>query len=83
MSTARSARAASSPQTGQPLPRRNSERDALEDDADGSVDLPNWIRTVAGKGWSTVRTHVSSPYAESSVNRRSAALAPTCSMHLM
>lgn len=49
-------------QTGQPLPSRNSKRDALEYNADGSVDIvfgpeeppslaSNWIQTVAGKGW--------------------------------
>lgn len=49
-------------QTGQPLPSRNSKRDALDYNNDGSVDIvfgpeepqtlaSNWIQTVAGKGW--------------------------------
>jgi hypothetical protein len=49
-------------QTGQPLPSRNSKRDALEYNNDGTVDIvfgpeepqtlaSNWIQTVAGKGW--------------------------------
>ena len=49
-------------QTSQPFPSRNSQRDALEANADGSVDLwfgpaapsgheANWIATVPGKGW--------------------------------
>lgn len=49
-------------QTGQPLPSRNSKRDALECNDDGTVDVvfgpeepqalaSNWIQTVAGKGW--------------------------------
>jgi hypothetical protein len=49
-------------QTSQPFPSKNSQRDALEMNADGSVDLwfgpaapsgheANWIATVPGKGW--------------------------------
>jgi hypothetical protein len=49
-------------QTSQPLPSRNSRRDALAVNADGSVDLwfgpaapsgreDNWIATVPGKCW--------------------------------
>jgi hypothetical protein len=49
-------------QTGQPFPSRNSERDPLVVNDDGSVDLwfgpsapegleSNWIQTVPGKGW--------------------------------
>jgi hypothetical protein len=49
-------------QTGQPLPSRNSKRDALVHNEDGSVDIvfgpdepkvlaSNWVQTVAGKGW--------------------------------
>jgi hypothetical protein len=49
-------------QTGQEFPSRNSKRDALVENADGSVDLwfgpeapkgreANWIQTVPGKGW--------------------------------
>ena len=49
-------------QTSQPFPSRNSQRDALEVNADGSVDLwfgpaapsgheANWIATVPGKCW--------------------------------
>lgn len=49
-------------QTGQPLPSRNSKRDALDYNDDGSVDIvfgpeepptlaSNWIQTVPGKGW--------------------------------
>jgi hypothetical protein len=49
-------------QTGQPLPSKNSKRDPLIVNADGSVDLyfgptapdgkdANWIQTVPGKGW--------------------------------
>jgi hypothetical protein len=49
-------------QTSQPFPSRNSQRDALQANADGSVDLwfgpaapsgheANWIATVPGKGW--------------------------------
>lgn len=49
-------------QSGQPLPSRNSKRDALAYNEDGSVDIvfgpeepaelaSNWIQTVEGKGW--------------------------------
>jgi hypothetical protein len=49
-------------QTGQPFPSRNSERDELRYNDDGSVDIwfgpdaprgdeNNWIQTVPGKGW--------------------------------
>jgi hypothetical protein len=49
-------------QTGQPFPGRNSERDDLRHEDDGSVDIwfgptapegyeRNWIETVPGKGW--------------------------------
>ena len=49
-------------QTGQPFPSKNSKRDDLAQNADGSVDLyfgpaapegkeANWIETVPGKGW--------------------------------
>lgn len=49
-------------QTSQPFPSRNSKRDKLVANADGSVDLyfgpkapagkdSNWIETVPGKGW--------------------------------
>lgn len=49
-------------QTGQPFPSKNNKRDALVENADGSVDLyfapqipegkeANWIETVPGKGW--------------------------------
>ena len=49
-------------QTGQPFPGRNSERDDLHHNDDGSVDIvfgptepdehrDNWIQTVPGKGW--------------------------------
>lgn len=49
-------------QTGQRLPSRNSKRDALVHNDDGSVDIvfgpeepkelaENWVQTVAGKGW--------------------------------
>ena len=49
-------------QTSQPFPSKNSQRDALELNPDGSVDLwfgpaapsgreRNWIATVPGKGW--------------------------------
>lgn len=52
-------------QTGQPFPSRNSQRDALRTNDDGSVDLwfgpsapegweDNWIQTVPGKGWFTL-----------------------------
>jgi len=51
-------------QTSQPYPSRNPVKDALEYNADGSVDLVfgpdrpdqlehNWIQTVPGKGWFT------------------------------
>jgi hypothetical protein len=49
-------------QTGQPFPSRNSQRDEMRIDADGSIALDfgpqppdhgdsNWIQTVPGKGW--------------------------------
>ncbi len=49
-------------QTGQRFPSRNSKRDALEYNEDGSVDIvfgpeepdvlaSNWVQTVAGKNW--------------------------------
>lgn len=49
-------------QTGQPLPSRNSRRDPLVFNDDGSVDIvfgpeepddlaANWVQTVPGKGW--------------------------------
>ena len=49
-------------QTGQPFPSKNSKRDKLIVNADGSVDLHfspkapagkegNWIQTVPGRGW--------------------------------
>ncbi|MFD4991113.1 DUF1214 domain-containing protein [Cellulosimicrobium cellulans] len=49
-------------QTGQPLPSRNSKRDDLVRNDDGSVDIvfgpdepqelaSNWVQTVPGKGW--------------------------------
>ncbi|ASP74820.1 hypothetical protein CDO28_22040 (plasmid) [Sinorhizobium meliloti] len=49
-------------QTSQPFPSRNSKRDKLVANADGSVDLyfgpkapagkdSNWIETIPGKGW--------------------------------
>ena len=52
-------------QTGQPLPSKNSQRDSLVENADGSIDLyfgptppdgteENWIETVPGKGWFTI-----------------------------
>jgi len=52
-------------QTSQPFPSKNSKRDTLLANADGSVDLyfgpkppkgkePNWIETVAGKSWFTL-----------------------------
>jgi hypothetical protein len=52
-------------QTGQPFPSKNNERDDLEANSDGSVDLyfgpeppiskeKNWIQTVAGKAWFAV-----------------------------
>lgn len=52
-------------QTSQPFPGRNSQRDALRANDDGSVDIvfspeapagleSNWIQTVRGKGWFTL-----------------------------
>jgi hypothetical protein len=52
-------------QTSQPFPSRNSKRDKLITNADGSIDLyfgpkappgkeANWIETVPGKGWFTL-----------------------------
>ena len=52
-------------QTSQPYPSKNNTRDALEVNADGSVDLyfgprspsgheSNWTQTVPGKGWFTI-----------------------------
>lgn len=52
-------------QTGQPLPGRSSQRDALAYNDDGSVEIvfgpqeperlaSNWVQTVAGKGWFTL-----------------------------
>ncbi len=52
-------------QTGQAYPSRNSTRDPLATDADGSItltfgptapvdDAGNWIQTVAGKNWFTL-----------------------------
>ncbi len=52
-------------QTSQPYPSKNSRRDALQINPDGSVDLyfgpsspdgqeANWTQTVAGKGWFAV-----------------------------
>jgi hypothetical protein len=49
-------------QTGQPWPSRNSKRDEMRHNDDGSIDLwfgptapegdeRNWIQTVPGKGW--------------------------------
>ena len=49
-------------QTGQPYPSKNSEKDSLDVNPDGSIDLyfspeapkgyeSNWIQTVPGKGW--------------------------------
>ena len=49
-------------QTGQQFPSKNNTKDALDLNADGSVDLyfgptapqgveNNWIETVPGKGW--------------------------------
>ncbi len=52
-------------QTSQPFPSRNSQRDPLQVNTDGSVDLwfgpaapsgheANWIATVPGKGWFSI-----------------------------
>lgn len=52
-------------QTSQPFPSKNSKRDKLIENADGSVDLyfgpsapagkeSNWIQSVPGKGWYTI-----------------------------
>ena len=52
-------------QTGQPFPSKNSQKDPLVHNPDGSVDLyfgpkppagleSNWIETVPGKGWFAV-----------------------------
>ena len=52
-------------QTSQPYPSKNSRRDALQTNPDGSVDLyfgptspdgqeANWTQTVPGKGWFTL-----------------------------
>lgn len=52
-------------QTGQPFPSRNSERDDMHYNEDGSIDLvfgpeppsehqSNWIQTIPGKGWFTI-----------------------------
>ena len=52
-------------QTGQSFPSKNSKRDDLQTNPDGSVDLyfapespagkeSNWIQTVSGKGWYTL-----------------------------
>ncbi len=50
-------------QTGQPLPSKNSVRDSMKENSDGSITLHfgpkaptgpeavNWIQTVPGKGW--------------------------------
>jgi len=49
-------------QTGQPLPSKNTSRDDLVENADGSIDIyfgpvapdgfeANWIQTLPGKGW--------------------------------
>lgn len=49
----------------QPFPSKNSKRDKLMTNADGSVDLyfgpkapagkeANWTQTVAGKGWFSI-----------------------------
>ena len=52
-------------QTDQPFPSKNSKRNELSTNADGSVDLffgpkapqgkeSNWIQTIPGKGWWTI-----------------------------
>jgi hypothetical protein len=52
-------------QTSQPFPSKNSKRDKLITNADGSIDFcfgpkapagkeANWMRTVPGKGWFTI-----------------------------
>jgi len=52
-------------QTSQPYPSKNSRRDPLQTNPDGSVDLyfgpispdgqeANWVQTVQGKGWFTI-----------------------------
>ena len=52
-------------QTGQPFPSKNSKRNKLIENADGSVDIyfspkapvgkeANWIQTVPSKGWYTI-----------------------------
>jgi hypothetical protein len=52
-------------QMNQPFPSKNSKRDKLMTNADGSVDLyfgpkapagkeANWTQTVAGKGWFSI-----------------------------
>jgi hypothetical protein len=52
-------------QTGQPFPSRNSERDDMRYNEDGSIDLlfgpeppaehqSNWIQTIPSKGWFTI-----------------------------
>ena len=52
-------------QTSQPFPSKNSKRNPLVANADGSVDIyfgpkppagkePNWIESVPGKGWYTI-----------------------------
>ena len=52
-------------QTSQPFPSKNSKRNPLVPNADGSVDIyfgpkppagkePNWIESVPGKGWYTI-----------------------------
>ena len=49
-------------QTSQPYPSKNSRRDALQDNPDGSIDLyfgpaspsdqeSNWTQTIPGKAW--------------------------------
>ena len=49
-------------QTGQPYPSKNTVRDKMDENADGSIDIyfapeapkgkeANWIQTVRGKGW--------------------------------